>query len=121
MREHGDSLPLSLYLAVGLRSAGLQGLYLPSFKTEERARSQHQRHQWFNGWGNLLSEARSWSSIPQCMADGGQNWRHSFPPRGDGWGGDYQPLRELTLVGSLVTRETSRGAHPSLPLDKNNH
>ena len=37
----------------GLHPAGLQGLYLPSFKTQERAQSQLQRHQWFNGRGSL--------------------------------------------------------------------
>ena len=41
------------YIYVGLHPTGLQGLYLPSFKPEERARSQQQRHQWFNGWGIL--------------------------------------------------------------------
>ena len=32
---------------------GLQGLCLPIFKTEERAQSQQQRHQWFHKWGIL--------------------------------------------------------------------
>ena len=32
---------------------GLQGLCLPSFKTEERAQSWQQRYQWFNEWGSL--------------------------------------------------------------------
>ena len=44
---------------VGLHPAGLQGLCLPSFKTEERVWSQHQRYQWFNGWGNL----HVWSKV----------------------------------------------------------
>lgn len=32
---------------------GLQALYLPSPKTEEKARDQRQRRQQFNGWGSL--------------------------------------------------------------------
>ena len=32
---------------------GLQGLCLPSFKTEERAQSQQQRYQLFHKWGSL--------------------------------------------------------------------
>ena len=43
----------------GLHLTGLQGLCLPSFKTKERARSQQQRHQWFNEWGSL----HIWSKV----------------------------------------------------------
>lgn len=44
----------SLYqLVVGLHPAGLPDLCLPSLKTEERAQSWQQRHQWFNEWGDL--------------------------------------------------------------------
>lgn len=38
---------------VGLHPAGLQALYLSILETKERAPSQWQRQQWFNGWGNL--------------------------------------------------------------------
>ena len=38
---------------VGCWAAGREGLHLPSFKTEERAQSQQQRHQWFHGQGRL--------------------------------------------------------------------
>ena len=37
----------------GLHPTDLQALCLPSFKTKERAQSQQQRHQWFNGRGEL--------------------------------------------------------------------
>ena len=36
---------VSVLLCVGLHPTGLQGLCLPSFKTEKRAQSQRQRHQ----------------------------------------------------------------------------
>lgn len=42
-----------MYPPVGLLPAGLQALYLSNLKTEERAQSQRQRHQWFHGWGIL--------------------------------------------------------------------
>ena len=38
---------------VVLHHAGLQGLYLSSFKTEKRAWSQQERHLWFYGQGIL--------------------------------------------------------------------
>lgn len=48
--------------AVGLHCLqGLQGLYLPSFKTKERTPSQRQRHQLFHGWGIV----QVWSRIPE--------------------------------------------------------
>ena len=44
---------------IGLHPAGLQCLYLSSFKTEERAQGQQQTHQWFNGCGSL----HVWSKV----------------------------------------------------------
>ena len=41
--------PLAAPPVVGLHPAGLQGLYRPSFETEERAQSQQRRHQWSHG------------------------------------------------------------------------
>lgn len=40
-------------VCAGLHSTSLQGLYLPSLKTKERAQSQWQSYQWFNGRQNL--------------------------------------------------------------------
>ena len=37
---------------VGLHPAGLQALYLPSLKIEERGWSWRERLQWFNAWGS---------------------------------------------------------------------
>ena len=34
---------------IGLHPESLQGLFLPSFKTKERAQSQQKRHQGFGG------------------------------------------------------------------------
>ena len=47
------------FAVVGLHPADLQALCMPSFKNEERARSQQLRHQWFNGWGIL----HVWSKV----------------------------------------------------------
>ena len=69
-----------LCLHVVLHLTGLQGLCLPCFKTEERARSQQQRHQWFNDGGAYTSEARSWSDNPPCAADGRQDMAAVFTP-----------------------------------------
>ena len=49
----------SFIVDVGLHPIGLQDLCLHSFKTEDRAQSQQQRHQWFNGWGSL----HVWSKV----------------------------------------------------------
>ena len=48
-------------------------LGLPSFKTEERVRSQRQRFQWLNAWGAYTSEAGSWSDTPPCVVGRGQD------------------------------------------------
>ena len=55
----GDDMPMSNMASscspsVGLQLTGLQYLHLPSFKTEERTQSEQQRHQWLNGWGDLM-------------------------------------------------------------------
>ena len=42
---------------------GLQGLYLPRFKTKERTPSQQQRYQLFQGWGLV----QVWSRIPGML------------------------------------------------------
>ena len=45
---------------------GLQALYLPGFKTKERAQNQQQRRRWSTGQGPSIREAGSWSL---CVAD----------------------------------------------------
>ena len=60
-----------------------------------------------------MSEARSWGDSPLCAADGRQTMEVVFAL---GEGGDYQLQGEWTSAGSLVTRETRRGACPSQPL-----
>ena len=47
------------YMAVGLHSLDLQTLYLPSFKTEERAWSQQKRHQEMGQVNGLKQGART--------------------------------------------------------------
>lgn len=69
--------------------------YLPSFKIEQRARSQQQRHPWFNGQGSLHVEARSWSHTPPCVANGGQEIEAVFAPR---WRG------RLPIIGGINVR-----------------
>ena len=98
---------------VRLHPAGLQSLYLPNHKTKERAQSQWQRHQWFNGWGIL----HVWSKVLEWHPTAcGRRWGH-------GCGLRYQGKREMTSyrrnwcqVGSWVARETSRGVHLTAPL-----
>ena len=105
---------LSMLIYAGLHPAGLQALYLPSLKTEGRDQSQQQRHQWFNGWGIL----HVWNKVLEWHPTVCSRW----------WAGHGSSLRfrgekEVTgqrgnwhQVGSLVTRETSRGALSSLLL-----
>lgn len=83
---------------IGLHPAGLQGLYLPRFKTEEIAQSQQQRPQWFNGWGAYLSEVRSWRWHPTlCAEDGEQNMAAVFAPAPRGRG-------RLPVTGGIAIR-----------------
>ena len=100
---------------VGLHPTGLQALRLPSCKTEERAQRQWQRHQYFNGWGSL----HVWSKKGPGETP---HWGQQIAV-GHGRSLHYQGKREVTnyrrnwcQAGSSVTRETSRGAHPSLTL-----
>lgn len=82
-----------MLLNMGLHPAGLQGLGLPSFKTEERAQGERQIYQLFNGWGSL----HVWSKVlvwHQCAADGGQNMAADFTPRGPEAG-------ELPVIGEI--------------------
>ena len=59
----------SLKKSVGLHPTGLQALYLPNFKTKERAQSQQQRLQWFNVrkssqvWNKLLNTGQDLATI----------------------------------------------------------
>lgn len=65
-----------MLLNMGLHPAGLQGLGLPSFKTEERAQGERQIYQLFNGWGAYTSEAKSWIDISvQLMV--GRTWQQT--------------------------------------------
>ena len=59
--------------------------------------------------GSYMSEARCWRDTPPCVT----NSRTGHQSLG-GWR-SLPVIRELLLlqVGSLVTRETNRGAHPS--------
>ena len=80
--------------SVRLHPAGLQGLRLPSFKTEQRAWSQQQRHQWFNGWGDLTRLKQGPGATPHCVwlrAD--RTWWQSSPPKERG---------ELPFIGELT-------------------
>ena len=47
--EHNMLIHLYIIYGVAVHPADLLGLYLPSFNSEERAQSQQQRYQKFNG------------------------------------------------------------------------
>ena len=53
-----------------------------------------------------MSEAKSWSDTPPCAEHGGQDMVAVFTP-------EVGQKGRLPVIGSLVTRETSRGACPS--------
>lgn len=61
--------------------------------------------------GAYLAEVRSWSDVSQSRTDSGQNTVTTLAPRVGGEVANYR--QNGHQVGSFVTRETSRGAHPS--------
>ena len=62
---------------VGLYFAGLQALYLSILETEERARSQQQRPQCLNGYGDLMCLKQGPGVIPHCVWQmAGRTWCH---------------------------------------------
>ena len=86
----------------------LQGLRLPSFKTEERARSQLQRHQWFNGRGSLHVWSQVLERHPTVCSRRPAGHGSRLHSRGEGETASYKA--GLPQVGSFITREASRGA-----------
>lgn len=85
----------------------LLGLHLPTFSSEERARSRQQRYQRFNGWGSLKQGPEASLMDTGSLKQG--------PCKVDGRGLCSQREEEIPLyrgnwcqVGSLVTRENSR-------------
>ena len=120
----GVSLVYWLALPIaGIHPADLQGLYLLSLKTEEKAQSQWQRHQQFNGWRSLhvWSKVLEWypAACGWLRVGYGRTWQQQAvltlsPERGN-W-------RFWRQVGLLVTRETREGHAPyHHPFDQNNH
>ena len=91
----GPSSMLPFNHSVGLYPTGLQGLCLPTLKTKDRAQCQQQRHQWFNGWGNLtcmkqgpgITSHRVWP-----MA--GKTWQQALLPEGKG---------RLPVIGGITS------------------
>ena len=82
---HGSFLSLlAAPPIVGLHPTGPQGRCLPNFKTKERAPSQWQRHQWFNGWGKLTRLKHGPGGTPHCVADGRQDAAAVFTRGGKG-------------------------------------
>ena len=92
----------------GLNSTGLQGLQLTLFKTKERAQSQQQRRPWLNGWGSL----HVWSKVLEKHPTLRSRRQTLLLGRGE----DCQLRGNWHQVGSLVAKETSRGARHPLPL-----
>ena len=86
----------------------------PALKLKKEPRVSNRDINGVMDGGPYTAEARSWSDTPPCAADSRQDMVAVFTA-GGGWGG-LPVIGELRQVGSLVTRETSRGARPSLPL-----
>ena len=65
----------------GLHPAGLQTQCLSNLKTEKKAQSQQQRHQWFNGWGSLHVWSKVLEQHPTVfVADRRQDLAVGFAP-----------------------------------------
>ena len=58
-----------------------------------------------------MSEPKSWCDTSPCVVDGTQDMAAVFALGKGRW----TVIGNECQVDSLVTRETSRGAHPSLP------
>ena len=77
-------------MGVRTHPIGLQGLCLPSFKTEERAHHQQQRHPWLNESGKLTHLKQDLGATPQGVQwTGGHGGRLHFQGAGGRVGG-YQ-------------------------------
>ena len=84
-QDKGMGLRETNYYVVGLYPAGLQALYLPILQTEERPRVSDRNVEGLTDCGGAyMSEARSWSDTPACVADSGQVMAAAFAPRGRG-------------------------------------
>ena len=107
--------------SVGLYSTGLEALYLPSFKTEEKSpesATETSVVQWIKN--SCTSEAKSWSDTPLWGAGGGQGMAAIVTTlRG---GGCCQLQGEL-ISGCLISYHRNQQSwHTPLHLfDKNNH
>ena len=95
---------------------GPLGLHLPSFKSEERARSQQQRHQWFNGQGELTCLKKGPGVTPTVCSGQRTGRGSSLCSQGEGEITSYK--RNWQQVGSLVTRKLAEGHSPHHPFDK---
>ena len=92
--------------------AGQQALYFPSLGIEEGTRSRWERPSWLNGQRILcLKQVLEWHPTMCGRRRAGQ--AASFAPEGRG---RLSYRWNWHQVDSSVTRETSRGTHPSLPL-----
>ena len=89
--------------------------HLYSFKTKDRAWSQQQRHQQFNGYGTLYL----WSKVLERHHPTGCGRQMSVDRTRQqscwGWVWGLPVIGESHLIGSLATRETRRGTRPSPP------
>ena len=63
--------------------------------------------------GDHTSEAKSWSKTPPCAVEGRQNKVAVFAVKGREGRETTSYRGNRSQVGSLVTRETSRGECPS--------
>ena len=66
---------------------------MPSFKPEERAQSQQQRHQGLMDGESYTFEVRSWSNSPPCAVDEGQDMLRVFAGVGRGGKGEITSYR----------------------------
>lgn len=101
----------------GLQHAGLQACTCSVPRQEGEAGVTRQGHQWLNGQGEFTHRRQGPAATPhrvqrtgqQCLLLGKERW-----PVIELLGKERLPVIEnWPQVGSLVTRETSRGARPS--------
>ena len=111
-----ESRPCPEQLQVGeCWAAPLVSLHLPSCKTEERAWSQQQRHQWFNGWGDLTCLKQGPGATPhQVQQTVGKTWWQSSLLGGKG---RLPVIGELRSAGlTSYQRNQQRGMPLTAPL-----
>lgn len=104
-------------MGVRTHPIGLQGLCLPSFKTEERAHHQQQRHPWLNEWGKLTHLKQDLGAAPQGVQwTGGHGGRLHFQGAGEEWEVTSYKGEELTPGGLSSYQGNHRAARPLPPL-----